>query len=76
MVVKHQRDDLFDKAKENQIIKQKELDLLFNKDLLEYFKIQDNPKAQTLFDKLVAKHGIENKNNILVGFEEALWLLK
>ena len=76
VVVKHLRYDLFDEAKENQLIKQKELDLLFNKDLLEYFKIQDNPKAQTLFDKLVAKHGIENKNNILVGFEEALWLLK
>ena len=76
VVVKHQRDDLFDKAKENQIIKQKELDLLFNKDLLEYFKIQDNPKAQTLFDKLVAKHGIENKNNIFVAFEESLWLLE
>ena len=76
VVVKHQRYDLFAEAKESQLIKQKELDLLFNKDLLEYFKIQDNPKAQTLFDKLVAKHGIENKNNILVGFEEALWLLK
>ena len=76
VVVKHQRYDLFAEAKESQLIKQKELDLLFNKDLLEYFKIQDNPKAQPLFDKLVAKHGIENKKTIFVAFEESLWLLE
>ena len=57
-------------------IKQKELDFSFNKDLLDYFKIQDSPKAQTLFDKLVAKHGIENKKDIFVAFEESLWLLE
>ena len=76
VVVKHQRDDLFDEAKEDQLIKQKELDLLFNKDLLEYFKIQNNPKAQTLFDKLVTKYEIENKKTIFVAFEESLWLLE